>query len=418
MNILWLSHIIPYPPKSGVLLRCYNLIKEISKYHNVTLLSFIQNDQLSEMFSSIEVGLEESREALSKICTHVEFINIPSEKYIFGKHILALKSIFTRDPYTINWLKSKCMYEKIKFINNNYNFDIVHFDTISLVPYAREFPDITKVLDHHNIESHMMLRRSTQENNLIKKAYYYQEGKKLLRYEKNHCRDFELHITCSKLDKERLDTIITNLNTHVIPNGVDIDYFQPPKHLEEKYNLIFAGSLSWYPNRDAMIYFSREIWPTLKQVIPDIVMNVVGSSPPQELLQLAKNDCRFKVHGFVDDVREYLSKASIYICPIRDGGGTKLKLLDAFAMGIPTIAHPVACEGLDVKDNYNVILADTPNKFISAVQLLINDDKLRNTISKNARSLVTSNYSFSNIGKTLSELFYRTHDDYKSRNRN
>ena len=405
MKILWLSHLVPYPPKGGVLQRSYNLIKEVSKYHEVTLLAFIQTDLLKSMFPSVEAGLLEAKEHLGNFCSHVEFIAIPCEKTSYGKHLLAFKSLFTKDPYSINWLKSEKMWTAIQRIKSKEHFDAVHFDTISLAPYVTEFTDIPKVLDHHNIESHMMLRRAAHEENLLKKYYFLQEGKKLLRYEKEICAHFDLQITCSVVDSDRLARIVDTLRIREIPNGVDIDYFYPqPKNAKENH-LIFAGRLNWYPNEDAMSYFAREIWPLLRIHAPGVVMNVVGSSPHPDLLELSSKDSNFVVHGFVDDVRDYISSASVYVCPIRDGGGTKLKMLDAFAMGMATVAHPIACEGLHVKDNSNVLLATDPQQFVDKIKLLHEQPEVRMKLGENARNTAINEYAFTTIGYNLSNLF-------------
>lgn len=407
MKILWLSHLIPYPPKGGVLQRSYNLVREISKHHELTLIAFTQNDLLKTMFPSIEIGIEESLEHLGEYCKDIKFIEIPCEHSRFGKYQLALKSLFTPDPYTINWLKSDEMRALINDVQNESSFDLIHFDTISLAHYIDEFAGTPKVLDHHNIESHMMLRRASQEKNLLKRFYYYLEGKKLLQYEKKICPQFDLHITCSSLDADRLNKIDTTLDVKEIPNGVDIDYFVPQPENETAKHLIFAGSLSWYPNKDAMLFFAREVWPLLKEKSPGITMNVVGSSPPQELLNLASNDKNFKVHGFVDDVREYISSASIYVCPIRDGGGTKLKILDSFAMGMATVAHPIACEGIDVEEGTNVLFASTPGDFVEKISLLTADAELRKSLGEKARQTVVKKYAYTAIGENLSSEYLR-----------
>lgn len=408
MKILWLSHLVPYPPKGGVLQRSYNLIKEVSKYHELTLLAFIQPDLLKSMFPSVEAGLIEAKEHLGAFCKHVEFVDIPCEQTRYGKHILALKSLFTRDPYSINWLKSDKMRSVIQDSKSNEQFDLVHFDTISLAPFSTLFPDLPKVLDHHNIESQMMLRRSDNEENSLKKFYYKQEGKKLHLYEKEICRTFDLHITCSSLDSDLLTNIDSSLTIREVPNGVDIEYFFPQPKNEKVNNLIFAGRLNWYPNEDAMLFFAKEVWPLLRNQMPDVVMNVVGSSPNPYLLKLAAEDNNFIVHGFVDDVRDYISSASIYVCPIRDGGGTKLKMLDAFAMGIATVAHPIACEGLDTKDDFNVLLASTPEQFVEKIRLLLMQPEARNKLGENARNTAISKYAFTSIGNNLSDLFIKT----------
>ena len=405
MNILWLSHLVPYPPKGGVLQRSYNLLKEVSKYHDVVLVGFVQSDLVRAMFPTVESGLKEASRYLQQICSEVRFVQIPCERTRYGKQILALKSLISRSPYTTKWLESHEMHALLDELRLQRKFDVIHFDTISLSPYIKEFPDYPKVLDHHNIESHMMARRSRQERSLIKRIYFGVEARKLLEYEKHICREFNRHITCSSLDSKRLAEIDSSLQIDEIPNGVDVSYFYPQHENETAGHLVFAGGLSWYPNRDAMIYFAQEIWPLLKEHIPGIVMNVVGKSPPKELIKIAQEDTNYRVHGFVDDVRGYLSNATIYVCPIRDGGGTKLKLLDAFAMGKATVAHPVSCEGLDVTDNVNVMLANTPIEFVNKIKILHNNEELRRSIGNNARELVVEKYAFSGIGKKLSDIY-------------
>ncbi len=411
MKILWLSHLVPYPPKGGALQRSYNLVREIAKYHELTLLAFIQVDQLRTMFDTVEAGLAEAKDHLKQYCEQVEFVEIPCERSRYGKHLLALKSLLTRDPYSINWLKSDDTLAAIKSINKQVQFDLVHFDTISLAPYIDEFPDIPRVLGHHNIESHMMLRRAELETNPMKKFYFWQEGEKLRRYEKKVCSAFDLHVTCSQLDSERLAGIVPGLTIHDIPNGVDVEYFYPQPKNEKQKHLIFAGRLSWYPNREAMLFFAREVWPVLKKRDPGIVMNVVGSSPPGELRNLASKDNNFRIHGFVNDVRDYISSASVYVCPIRDGGGTKLKMLDSFAMGMATVAHPIACEGLEAKDGQNVLLANTAVEFSEKIFQLVEDSGLRKNIGLNARNIAVEKYAFTSIGKNLSDLYMQLYSE-------
>lgn len=405
MKILWLSHLVPYPPKGGVLQRSYNLVRELSKHHDVTLLAFIQSDLIKSRLSTMDAGLNEARQHLSQYCSKVEFIEIPSENSTYGKYLLALKSLFTYDPYTINWLKSDLMRTAILQTTDQTKFDLVHFDTISLAHYINLFPTTVKALDHHNIESHMMLRRAEIEKNLLKKIYFHREGKKLLRYEKAVCTMFNVHVTCSTLDSDRLREIDKSLYIKEVPNGVDIDYFYPQPENENPDSLIFAGSLSWYPNKDAMNFFAYKIWPTLKNKHPNITMNIVGSSPPDDLLNMSTQDKNFKVHGFVDDVRDYISAASIYVCPIRDGGGTKLKILDSFAMGMATVAHPKSCEGIAAVDGDNVLFATTPYEFVDKIQLLLNDHELRARLGKNARKTAISMYSYTSIGNNIANEY-------------
>ena len=192
---------------------------------------------------------------------------------------------------------------------------------------------------------------------------------------------------------------------HIIPNGVDTEFFSPNKNnIPDPYSLVFIGGMSWYPNREAMLFFARQIWPILKKQIPAIKMHVVGESPPQELVELASTDSNYHVYGFVDDVKKYFNEAAIYVCPISDGGGTKLKILDALAMGKPIVAHKIACEGIDVIEGKNVLFAETPDEYVNKIGELINKRDLQLEMGENNRQLILDKYSYRVIGDDLLKL--------------
>ncbi|MBK8187801.1 MAG: glycosyltransferase [Cellvibrio sp.] len=198
---------------------------------------------------------------------------------------------------------------------------------------------------------------------------------------------------------------VAEINCVDVPNGVDLNYFNKLSISRSQRTLIFVGGLNWYPNYDAMKYFLSDIWPLLLREIPDVNMKIVGASPPQWMLDYASQYKNLSILGFVDDVRPYLSEAHIYVCPIRDGGGTKLKVLDALAMEIPLVADPIACEGIDVVDGQSVLFASDPKDYVSAVKKLISDDKLSESLAREGRLLIERLYSFREIGKKLAIIY-------------
>jgi sugar transferase (PEP-CTERM/EpsH1 system associated) len=396
VNILWLSHLVPYPPKGGVLQRSFNLIKEVTKYHSVDLLAFNQEALLGTP-DSVEHAIRQMKD----ICNSVKVVPIPSEEKRYGRYWLYLKSFLTPSPYTINWLRSREMEQQLKESLAGNKVDVVHFDTISLAPYRTVAHGYKTVLNHHNIESEMMLRRSHRESNPVKKLYLLQEGYKLRRTERQVCRAFDLNITCSSVDSERLRKMDRAIRVKEIPNGVDVGYFVPLNLEKARHSLVFAGGMTWYPNREAMLFLARRIWPLLTEKVPDVGMTVVGRAPPQELLMLAQSDQRLRVTGFVDDVRPYIDTASVYVCPIQDGGGTRLKILDALAMGKPIVAHPIAVEGIDVEPEKHVLIARTPEEFVRQIVRLFEDPSLYRRLAEEGRRLVEEKYDFREIGATL-----------------
>ncbi|MEX2575826.1 MAG: glycosyltransferase family 4 protein [Halofilum sp. (in: g-proteobacteria)] len=407
-RVLWLSSLVPYPPKGGVLQRSYNLLRETARYHDVDLLAFNQRALMRAYYpGGSEEGLADARRVLSGLCRRMEFVDIPSDRISGGKHLLALGSLLTRDPYTVNWQKSARFARLCREWAENGQYDLVHLDMITLGSYRELFGDTPVTLGHHNVESHLLQRRAENTANPITRWYFAQEGRRLARYEQEQCSRYALNITCSELDRERLHEITPESRTEVIPNGVDLEYFRPHDGAEQPDRLIFAGMLNWLPNRRAVEYIAHELWPRIKASRPDACIDIVGPNPPESVLALARQDRNFVVHGYVDDVRPYIDAAAVYLCPIKDGGGTKLKLLDAFAMRKAVVADPISCEGIEVEDGKHVILASEPDEYVAAIERLLTDASERARVGHSAQEFVQRNYSFAVIGRSLAEHFDR-----------
>lgn len=406
MKILWFSHLVPYPQTGlGVLQRSYHLVRELATAHEVYLLAFVQRKIIEDLLGDVEAGLQQAREHLAHYCARVQFLAIPSERSHQGRARLAARSLAGSHPYTIRWLQSQEAERIARAWNGEFDFDLVHFDTLSLAPYRKLFTHGAHSLDHHNIESDMMLRRASIEKNRLKQFYFWQEGVRLRHYERLVCPQFDLNITCSRLDTGRLDAVAPGATVREVPNGVDTEYFRPDGGPEHPASLVFAGNLSWYPNAAAMLFFAERVWPELKKHFPAVTMDVIGANPPPRLAALAARDKDFRVHGFVPDVRPYIGAATLYVCPIMDGGGTKLKILDALAMGKAIVAHPIACEGIGVRDGHDVIFAESAREFVEKIVTLLASPQTRMELSRNARSLAESTYSYAEIGRQLvSEL--------------
>ena len=405
MRVLWASHFIPYPPKSGVHQRSYHLLRGVTSRHEVDLIAFVQESWLGIFYPSREEALDDCRRKLLELCRSVTFLPIESLQRPGGRTRTALEAVVLPSSYTIRWLQGAAARQTFKRASR-HPYSLAHFDTIGLAPYRRLFADTPATLGHHNIESHMLLRRADNEPNPLKRWYFRQEGRRVQSYEARAAGRFAAHVTCSELDCERLRLIAPTADAVSIPNGTDIEYFRSTTaSISGPPSIIFVGSLNWYPNVDAVLFLLREVWPAVKSAVPDLRLDIVGSAPPQVILETAAALKHVTVHGFVNDVRPLLDAATLYVCPIRDGGGTKLKLLDAFAMQKCVIAHPIACEGIDVTPGGDVELADSAGAFVAAVRRLLADPAERARRGRAARALVVDRYSFAEIGRRLCEVF-------------
>ena len=401
MNILWLSHFVPYPPKGGCFQRSYNLIRETSFHNDVYLVALKHKDDARPDFNS-----ETAKNELGKFCKKVIIVDVSKQNSGFSLYFLALKSIFIKDPLTVNLFKSKEMGRIISELSRDINFHIVHYDTISLAYYVNDAKGGKKIINHHGIESYMIYRRIVNEPNILNKVYLHMEGFKLKRYEKRNCHKFDMNIVVSELDRTLLNEIDPSLRIEVIENGVDTHYFSPSENNNNNNNrLIFIGRLDQYSNRDGILYFCDHVWPLIRENIPNIFLTIIGNNPPSKLIELSKKDERLEVLGYVDDVRPCFSNAAIYICPIRDGGGTRIKILDAMAMGMPIVATTIACEGIEVTPGEDILIANTPKEFLEKIMELFSKEEFRDKIGRNARKKAESIYSWEIIGEKLDSIY-------------
>ncbi|MBS0377893.1 MAG: glycosyltransferase [Proteobacteria bacterium] len=385
-------------------LRSYNLLRGVALENEVDLIAFAQIPWLEVFYGSVERGLAECEVALAPLCRSVKFLPIERLQRPAGKPLTALEGLVTPGGYTVRWLDGSAARKAFADVGAK-GYDLAHFDTVGLVPFRKLVECQAATLGHHNVESQMMLRRASNERQALKKAYFLWEGRKLQHYERKMAPTFAANIMCSDLDGARLRELAPGARTITVPNGVDIDYFTPADAPSDEQRVIFVGSLNWYPNVDAVLFLLREIWPRLKARMPRLQLDVVGSAPPQSIVDAAASLDGVCVHGFVDDVRPYLRRAAVYICPIRDGGGTKLKLLDAFAMGKCVVAHPIACEGIDVIQGVHVELARGAEDFARVVQELLSDPARRARMGTSARQLAVEAYSFKSISAALARIF-------------
>jgi len=403
MKILWLSHLVPYPPKGGVLQRSYNMIREASKYHNITLISFNQAKFLKASLPESDDAVSLARDELLKNVESIEIFDIPENTIPAGRYWVALRALLTGKSYNMEWLRSSKYRNFLENLLAEETFDIVHMDTISLCVYYNVLQSLPVVLNHHNFESQMLKERSESEPNIFKRYYYRLESKRLLKSEIEYCRGSNLNITCSEDDAEAMRITTSRDNFLSVPNAVDTSYFYPkPSVKPAKNSILLVGGLSWYPNREAVEYFINEIWPLLKNEVPDIQVDIVGRNPTPEMLKLADTEVDFHVHGFVDDVRTYLWESKFYLCPIRIGGGTKLKILDALATGCCIISHPFACKGINVREGEHALYAEKPEDFVNQIKYLIDNPEVQKKLREEGPKLIKDYYSYDRIGQEYS----------------
>lgn len=409
MNVLFLSQIVPYPPHGGVLQRGYNLIRELGNEVEVHLLAFVHPDVLAN-----DAAMEESRVALQKHCVAVEYFQLwPKTSPVHRVAGLAAAAL-SSTPFSVLAHRSRSFHGHVRDLVSANRFDILHADTIALAQFLDSRWSIPTVLTHHNIESQLMERRAGAETGFLARTYLRREARKLLAYENRMSRMFDVNVFVSKADERTLAERIPGLQTAIVPNGVDVEYFTPHQRNGQP-TLIYTGGMNMFANRDAVLYFLERIWPLIKKVVPDVRFFAVGQDPPKELLDIAARDPQVVVTGYVTDVRPFVWDATVYVVPLRVGGGTRLKVLDAMAMGKAMVSTSIGCEGLDVKPDVHLLVADEPAAFADKTVRLLRDAECRTRLGRNARELVEQCYSWKKIGRQLVEAYRLAIDERRRR---
>lgn len=400
LNVLWISHFVPFPPKGGAFQRSYNLIKTVAQQHDVYLVAVRHKHE-----THTDSKTKDAAQALGSLCRKVLIVEpawIRSKRHFY---LAALRCLVSRHSTTVQFYDFLELHQAIQQVLREAKIDVVHFDAISVAPYAAYVGNLPKVLNHHGAEGFMIERRIARERDPIKKVYFAIEAHKLQRDERRYCPRFEVNAVVSEYDEQLLRPAAPTARFEVIDNGVDLEYFRAPDPRVRKDSLIFAGRLDQYSNSDGIYWFCSEIWPAIREREPQLKLVIIGRNPASALVDLVKGDPRVEITGFVDDVRPYFDRAIASVIPLRDGGGTRIKVLDAMAMGMPIVATTVACEGLHVEPGKHLLVADTVGGFADATVRLVNDPELCQQLSRDAHEQAVRFYSWSAIGARLSRVY-------------
>ncbi len=267
----------------------------------------------------------------------------------------------------------------------------------------------------HNVEAAIWRRHYEVASSPIWKAISWGEWRKMEASERRYLRLADRVLTVSETDRDAFAGFLAPGKLTVISTAVDVDYFQPIPVEETANSLVFTGSMDWLPNEDAMLYFVDAILPLIKQQCPDVSLEVVGRSPSRKLQALAEREKSVRLTGWVEDIRPFVARGSICIVPLRIGGGTRLKILEAMAMSKAVVSTSVGAEGLPVQAGENILLADTPGDFADSVVSLLRDSKERKRMGASARVLVQEKYSWPKVAENFARALHDVVISFKAR---
>ncbi len=285
-----------------------------------------------------------------------------------------------RRVYTRYLYESRPFRAHLAGLLREHDFDLVHVDSLDLSGYLPALRGLPVVCTHHNVESSLLRRRAQREGSPWLRAYLHFQSDRMQDEECRWAGKVDLNVAVSDDDARRLRELVPAARVVVVPNGVDTTAFQPSDR-EDEGGLVFAGGYSWYPNRDAMEFFGSEILPLLRRKVPGIEFTWVGRCDAAVRGEFERS-YGMRLTGYVDDIRPYVRKAACYVVPLRVGGGTRLKILDAWAMGKAVVSTSIGCEGLEAVDGENILIRDTPGEFAAAIRQVLSDEALRRRIGR------------------------------------
>ena len=388
MNILFVSTKSPYPLKDGHSLRTFNLLKQASKNNNIFLLTYFLSKEEVQEFDSVQAFTKRA------------------EGYALKAHNSGLLTaaglflnLFSPNPFVVDKFNTRRMRNAIKKILREEKIDVVHMDLLPLMGFYKIIKQYPIVLVNHNVESALLSKRVKYTKNLFTKLYLLLQYYKLRCFEKKQIGRVACCVAVSDKDRDILQTMQPSARIEVVPNGVDTDYFKPHSSRQEN-TLIYVGGMDWFPNSDAVNYFSQAIYPKILEHADIFNVEIIGKIPKNY-----NNHNVFKYYGYIKDVRPYLEKAKVFIVPLRIGGGTRLKILDAMSMERAIVTTSIGCEGLEVENGTHLIIEDTAEGFAKAVVELLGNDVKRQALGANARKLVQEKYAWETIALKMDKIY-------------
>jgi polysaccharide biosynthesis protein PslH len=392
VRILWVKAGKLLPVDTGGKIRSYNLLKHLSSANETTLLTYYDGprdseyeDQITQQFSAVTIntGLNQSKQ---------------------GQVLNYLKSLPLSAPFAVSKFTSPEVKRRINEWDREEKFDVLISDFLSASWNFASSLKTPTVLFQHNVESALWERQARHEANAVKSVAFKLEAAKMIKYETAAVKRFDHVIAVSDHDRELMSAMTEREKISVVPTGVDLAEFAKVNSVKEEtteHVVLFLGSMDWPANVDGVDFFCREVWQQVKASVPDAKFYIVGRNPPARITKLASDS--IVVTGRVDSVMPYLRKASVFIVPLRIGGGTRLKIYEAMAAGKAVVSTSIGAEGLDYHNGEDILIADEAAKFASdVIDLLINKER-RTRIEQNAANLAAQ-YDWATIAKRFEEI--------------
>jgi glycosyltransferase involved in cell wall biosynthesis len=401
LNILCVSQMPASPPRFGAQARVHGLMSQLARRHDLTAAMLVDD----------EFDTDECRRAMQTYCREVVLVPNPYGGEGLTKRLLQLRSLASPRSFERLRVTLPTLQRALDRVLRARRFDIVNLEfpylghcDLRQAPPGERLPPV--VVDSHEIAYDLARQFARSGGNLGRRLYAGVNWRKLRREELGAYRDADGVYLCSAADEGRLLDQVPGIRTAVIPNGADVEYYQPrpTDPSPDGRTIVFFGLLSTIPNIDGVAYFMQDIWPRIAEAHPEARCKIIGGRPPPSLLALAGP--RIELTGFVSDLRPHLAAATAVVVPLRLGGGTRLKILETMAMGKAVVSTTLGAEGIEAVPGRDLLVEDEPAAFAAAVSRLLAEPSLTARIGQSARRLAVERYAWSGVARAL-EGFYR-----------
>ncbi|HET8572817.1 MAG TPA: glycosyltransferase [Edaphocola sp.] len=386
MKLLFTANRFPYPPYRGDKLKIFHLARILSQDHELHLITFLQDNRDRQFLPELE-----------KYFTKIHLVPLSKTQ----SYINCLKAVFSQMPFQAYYFKSARMAAAISALHTQERFDAVHVQHLRMAQYWARFNDIPRILDLPDAYS-LYWKRRIKALSGIQRWFARTEQRRVYRYEQVLGK-YDLTLVCSKEDRNYLMAEHHLKNIDILPNGVDTDAFAGDHDYRQNNIILFTGNMDYAPNVDAVIYFSKEIFPAIRQRFPGTKFVIAGQRPVKKVLDLAGP--AIEVTGFVKDLSMLYRRAAIVVAPLRFGAGTQNKVLEAMAMGVPVVSGRIGFEGLGIRSGEGVILATATGPFIESCCRLLSDAALRKATGEKGKARIRENFAWPVIARKLESRF-------------
>lgn len=383
MKIAFFVSRFPYPLEKGDKLRAFNIIRQLSKRHDVTLFAVTDRSVT-----------DKDKEALLPYCSSIH-IHYRSKISIA---ISLLKNILSEMPYSVAYFYSKHADRMWQKIIKQIQPDLIFSQLIRAAPYSSHY-SCNKALDYMDCFSKGMYQREQQNHGFIR-WIYGAEFERLRKYEQKCLYDFNIHTIISEEDKNSF-SFTEKAKISVVPNGVDTEYFQPVQE-DKNYDLLFTGNMAYPPNINAVVFLVKKILPLIWIKRPQTNLLIAGANPAKEVRLLQSN--KVNVSGWIDDMRNSYNQSRVFVAPMQMGIGMQNKVLEAMAMQLPCIVSTMVNSAIHADVGKEIITANTPDEFLGAILRLLDNRDESEQLSKAGREFVLKKHNWEKIGDELNQL--------------